>query len=294
MMDDETLQLLLLRRNARETTPFVAVHDANASLLSQVDALQAKCEALEIENATQQRLIEEVSSGAGTTGPGSGKGGTGSNTATAALRNEARLRDKVEKLQENLNEKLRLHQEETNKALKTARDLADMKETAQQNERLIVQLQKERDEAEKKISHLLQKVEDAQSTTRLAEKQYMGLKDTIRTLQEENDVLKKENGVLIERVISEKEKASDEMNELTEMVEKLKKEVDMLRELKVQEDKRKGWFGTAKGRSGKSDEDSGGNQDDEAGRKFGSHGVVVPSAVKRTIDAHYGEATCVR
>jgi autophagy-related protein 16 len=81
----EDLYHLVLERNARETTPFVAVHEANATLLNQIDALQAKCEELERDLVIQQEKLESA-------GPSSGRG------ASAALKNETRLREKLEML----------------------------------------------------------------------------------------------------------------------------------------------------------------------------------------------------
>jgi WD40 repeat protein len=80
-------------------------------------------------------------------------------------------------------------------------------------------------------------------------------------------------------------------------VDGLKKEVDMLRSYKVQEDKRRTWFGKAavpaspdaeeekkeKAQKGKSDT-----------RLWGNFGVIAPSAPKYTIAAHAMDCTCVK
>lgn len=278
-MDEAALLSLIVERNTKETLPFLLVHEANATLINQVDALQKRCEALEAENAAQQRMLES-----GGASPEAGS------TTAIALRNETRLRDKLEILQEDLNSKLRIHQEDTKKALQTARDLADAKELNKQQEATILQLEKDLAKSTTAIEYLSQKVQDAEATTKLAEKQYTGLKTTIRTLQDENDTLKAENGKLVERLVSDKEKTSDEMNELNDMIVKLKKEVDMLRELKLQEDKRKNWFGLGKkGEGAKDDEPS-----ETEKRKFGATGVVVPTAPKHIVEAHQGEANYVR
>ena len=108
----ETLHQLLLERNTLETLPFLAVHEANAILLNQVDALQLKCEGLERRNSALH----------------SGGAGSGAHSDTPALRNETRLREKVEKLQEELNESLRRKEKDTSQALETANALALAKE----------------------------------------------------------------------------------------------------------------------------------------------------------------------
>ncbi|CAB9506663.1 related protein 16-1 [Seminavis robusta] len=276
----------ILERNARETDPFVSIHEANATLLNQVDSLQEKCVEYERDIASLQQQLDE--------GGGGAKNNSGA--ATAALKNETRLREKLEKLQEELNSKLTAHAEDQAEALKTAKDLSDMKDLNQAQESTITNLKKENDRKEKAIEHLTEQLNDAQARTKLAEQQYVGLKETIRSLQKENDDLKKENSTIESRLVQDKGKMSDEMNVLTEMVDSLKREVDMLRSLKKQEEKRKsgGWFG----RSSTSDKDtkdkSKESDAEKNSRKFGMLGVIVPSGPKQVIHAHTAEATSVR
>ena len=267
----------LLERNARETTPFTSVYEANATLVNQVDALQLKCEALERENSSHQ--LDEAG----------GKGST-----NAAMKNETRLRDKLEKLQEELNDKLRINSEDSANALKTAKELSAMKDLNTAQAATISNLKIESDRKEKIIEHLTTELDEAKNSRRLAEQQYEGLKETIRTLQEENDALEKEHRKLIDRLVSGKEQTSNEINTLNEMVDHLKKEVDMLRTLKVQEDRRRSWFGKSAVVA------EGGTVVEEVkeatvpSRKFGEFGTIVPQAIKYTIGAHAGEATSVR
>lgn len=287
----EVIYQLLLERNARETNPFVSIHEANNTLLNQVDALQAKCDAAERELSSLRHQIQEVAT------PGSR---VSSAAAAAALKNEARLRDKLEKLQEELNAKLKAEADDKAAALKTAKELSDMKDLNTAQEATITNLREENDRAERAIEHLTNELNDAKANTELAEKQYDGLKKTIRVLQEENDVLKTENRKLEERLVADKGKTVEEMNLLNDMVQALKMEVDMLRAYKIQEDKRaKSWFGgRAQGpstedvkQSGSSDSPSPSKGDS---RKFGSFGVIVPSTVKYSLTAHSMEGTCLR
>jgi autophagy-related protein 16 len=266
----QELHQLILERNVVETDPFVAVHEANASLMKQVDGLQNKCDALERDHAS-------ISNSSGST--------------TMALRNETRLRDKLEQLQEELNAKLKVHQKDTNLALDTANALAQIKESHAALEQKIKKMEQEAIKKDKKFDHLQQQLQDAEATTKLAEKQYMGLKETIRSLQNENDILKKENSGLIDRIVGSKEKTSDEVNALNEMIDALKKEVDMLRTLKVQDDKRQSWFGGSKA---KSNTDKAEEEEKKKARKFGTMGCVVPSGIQHLVRAHAGDATCVR
>lgn len=279
----------LLERNTRETTPFLAIHEANATLLNQGDGLRAKCERLEREiSELQQQLKDAAATSAG--GKSSGVAGT------AAIKSEARLRDKLEKLQEELNAKLRVHADDQSAALKTAKELTDMKDLNTAQEMTIRNLREENSRAEKAIEHLENQLADAKSRTQLAEQQYTGLKDTIRVLQEENDVYGKENRQLETRLLEDKGKMVDEMNVLTEMVDSLKKEVDMLRSYKVQEDKRRSWFGKTAFPVDADDKEKKekAQQEKSDSRRWGNFGVIPPSAPKHIIAAHTMDCTCVK
>lgn len=269
-MELNNLHRLIIERNAGETDQFLHIHQANSTLLNQVDALQKKCEALEREKV----LVSELNN----------------NGSSAALRNETRLRDKLEKLQEDLNKKLTDHQKETAQALETAKNLALMKESNENLEQRLKKLEHEISTKNKTISHLEEKYSDAKATTKLAEQQYTGLKETIRSLQKENDVLKEENGKLINRMVSDKEKTSTEVNVLNEMIDQLKKEVDMLRTLKHQDEKRKSWFGKS---NDNKDDDEHHEDKESSSYRFGTTGSILPTSVKHTINAHAGDATCV-
>jgi autophagy-related protein 16 len=278
----EEIHRKILARNALETTPFLSVYASNATLLNQLDSLQSKCDSLERDLAAAEQKEQQDDVAA-----------TPSKAANAALKNDARLRDKVEKLQQELNDKLRVQADDTARALRTAQDLAESKDRSAAQEREIVTLNEEKEKAQKAIEHLTEQVADAQATTKLAELQYNGLKETIRILQNENDELKKENRMLIDRTVNDAEKTSDEINILNEMVEKLKMEVDMLRSLKVQEEKRKSWFGRA---AVNADHEM--NEEKKAPpathRQFGAFGVILPSEPKHTIKAHGADCSGLR
>lgn len=283
---------LIQERNARETDPFVSIHEANAALLNLTDALEFRCSTAEKEVATLRQQLQDAALVKG----GNGKGSSAVNNAalTAALKNETRLRDKLEKLQEEFNAKLKAESEVQAEALKTATRLQEVQDLNTSYEKVMIVMKEEIEQGKQAMSRLEEKVKEAESSTKLAEQQYDGLKKTIRTLQEENDALKKENRILEGRLLSDKSTMVEEMNVLTGMVDGLKKEVDMLRTLKHQEEKRRkaGWFL-------KKDPDSNGASDetkkgDISKRKFGSFGVIVPSSTKQIVMAHNMEATCVR
>jgi WD40 repeat protein len=313
---------LLLERNQCETLPFLAIHESNARLLNQVDALQTKLENAEREiSSLRQELLDGGGGGAGG-GVLSSEGAVSTSSTTsskvtaaaarAAIKNEARLRDKLEALQEELNAKLRSDSERQATILKATQDLSKMKDLNTALERTISNLKDENGRSERAIVHLTNEVSDAKSRTDLAEKQYEGLKRTIRKLQDENDKLSKENRTLEGRLLADKGKTVEEMNALTDLVNALKMEVDMLRSYKIQEEKRRSsWFGgvgslpnaspsppnhkkkSAVGGAAISSEDEG-KESARNSRKWGSFGVVLPSSPKHSVVAHTGEGTCLR
>jgi chromosome segregation ATPase len=280
----------LLERNARETTPFLEIHEANRTLLNQVDGHKAKCEGLErkVSELHQQLQNAVIKS------PGAKSSAA---AAAAALKNETRLRDKLEKVQEELNAKLKAHTDDQAAALKTAKELSNMKDLNTAQEMTISNLREENNRSEKAIEHLENQLADAKSRTHLAEQQYTGLKDTIRSLQEENDTFQKDNRELETRLVSDKGKLVEEMYGLTQLVDGMKSEVDMLRSLKLQEDKRRSWFGKAATPTAESSEESkkkNASKGETNARRWGNFGVVLPSAPKYTVMAHAMDGTCVK
>lgn len=276
----------LLERNERETKPFVSIYDSYTSLLSLTDTLQAKCAAAEIEVENLRRQIQD------------GKGGSSSSTLNtsamkSAMKNETRLRDKLEQLQEEFNAMVKKERE-------TASSLQEAQILNSKNEKTIKTLIDELEDEKSKTSRLEQQLMETGSSSKLAEEQNDKLKEAIRSLQGENDELKKENLIFEGRLLAEKGKAVDEMNELTDMVERLKAEVDMLRSLSkveknIQESNKEAakssWFGKGT-KSTKPLEDS---EDSVETRKFGTlDEVIVPSQIKQTITAHMMDGTCVR
>jgi myosin heavy subunit len=299
MMD--VLYLKVLERNARETKPFVLIHEAHATLLNQFDALKSRCDLLEREVVSQQHQLKDF-------GPSHGSS-KASTSSSAALKTETRLRDKLEKLQEELNAKLEVQADEQEEALRIRKELAEIKALYMTQTASYSKLEEESERKEKAIDHMTMELNDAKSRTKLAEQQYMGLKDTIRALQEENDQVKKQHRELEIRFVTEKTQLSDEMNSLTDIVESLKKELDLLRTLKVHEEKGKSWFGYSATSSPIKDSSSSSNnkkntdggshtlvepEKDDAGRKWGDMRVVLPSHPIQVLQAHASEASCVR
>ena len=290
----------VLERNASETEQYLSVFSSNLALQNTVDNLQYQCTVLQKEKAEQDRIIDQLTEelDASNGGEGGGSGGKGGPSKT-----ETRQREKIEKLQEQLNDKLRAEVESSASALKVANELAELKDTNAEHLKTIQTMKEEQSRTEKMITQLNAELTDAKSTANLAEKQYEGLKDTIRTLQEENDELKRANSDLVNRVVSEKEKSIDEINKMNESCERLQKEVEMLREYQKQQEKRArgGWRrnkggGLDIGGDGEAESTSPSASDDktQGTRQFGSIGVVVPSQPLHVLQAHGQEATAIR
>lgn len=321
------LYRLVQERNARETFPFVGIHDSNNILLKEADAWQQKCEQLENKVVAQQESLERVAVSNQT-----GDDESDTNTEkrddnkivelhyaeSAALKNERKMREELERLRGQVktqDERHRKHMEELRDSNKS---LLEFQELCKTYEKDISNLKDQNEKQERSLGHLSTQVSDGEQRASLAEQQCVGLKDTIRILQEENDQLKNENQQFATRLIEEKNRLSSEVNSLNEMLEQLRKESKMLQSVKKQEEKRKSWFGfsssedtTAKTTPTKTavamaspeasrrqyipnsfEEDSRTSVTKDV--KKGPPVSVVPSEPKQIIQAHRQEAACVR
>ena len=175
-------------------------------------------------------------------------------------------------------------------SLETASKLSKETEKNKDLEGTVKNLKEEVEKQEAMIDKLNTDLKEAWSQTSLAEKQYDGLKETIRRLQDENEKLTKSNDDLVNRIVQEKEKSVEEMNSMMQINEDLKKKLDMLSALQKQEKKKFLW--SAIGVKSKANDDL--SSKETTSRKFGSHGIVVPSAIKAVVKAHLTPITCIR
>jgi chromosome segregation ATPase len=331
------LYSLVLDRNARETIPFVAIHDSNTILSKEVDAWHSKCEDLEREIVVHQEALEEIQVRVVAQNKNNRINDDGNNdndndddekivlyyAESAALKNERKTMEELERIQSQVKDQDERHLKDTESIGNATKSRDEFRDLYKSQERNLSMLQKENKQQERALEHLINKVSDGEQRVKLAEQQFVGLKDTIRILQEENCILKKENRQFEARFIDEKDRLSSEVNSLNEMIEQLKGETDMLRSLKKQEEKRKSWFGlagstkeatiksssteatvTTKTPSDKSNQmeisdhfekDCSSSSNSSSRRwKFGSLSIVVPSEPKQIIQAHRKEAVCVR
>jgi WD40 repeat protein len=291
----------LLERNSRETVPFVSIYESYTSLLNLTDTLQTKCS---IAESDVERLQQQIHDSGNTDGSTSNTFSTASNSLAikSAMRNETRLREQLEGIQEEYNGKVKeLFKKDS--LLKQAQSLNATQEKS------IEALTQQLDHEKKSHTYLKQKLDEIEVNSKLLEEQNDKLKVTIRSLQYENDKLKKENLMFEGRLVAEKGKIVDEMNELTDMVERLKAEVDLLRvqgmEKKAIELNYSSWFGsTSNGGLTKKVTDNA-SADSVKPVKNQADGMpsllvnttdtdIVPTAVIHSIKAHAMEGTCVR
>jgi len=266
----EIIQTRLLERNAFETSPFLSITLALAALENMNNDLQLRCDNLESERFEQRETINQF---------------TSENRGKGYSKIEAKQRGKISQLQEQLNEKLTIEVESSSATLKVTQDLIEQRDINSAKDATISNLRKENSQQEDEIVRLENDLQEARSHSQLAEKQYSGLKDTIKDLQETNDSLTKENRTVVNSIVTNKQAMMDQMNEMTDMIEKLKKEVNMLQALQKQEAKRgnssiegtRSFTGLNKG-----------------ARQFGSIGSLLPSSSKQVVQAHHSQATCVR
>lgn len=282
----EDVYNLIQQRNARETLPFRSIHSSNSYLLNHVDTLQARCESLERQYLEQQQLVAEQAQAIHLS------------TNSAPAKNEARrLREQIAKLQD---KKLQNEVKSAAEAVETSNELSTLKEERAAQDATISNLRMEATRCNEVMVHLQSELNNSKSLTRLAEKQIDGLKDAIRSLQEENDEISKLNNRLIDETVSEKEKMAEQFNNMNDTIETLQKEANMLRSYaKMGKGSGGGWFGLSARRGDKNllaalNADSS-TDDTEPTLKWGATAcAVMPSQPLFTIKAHRDDASCVR
>ncbi|KAL7528327.1 hypothetical protein ACHAXR_002387 [Thalassiosira sp. AJA248-18] len=287
----EDVYNLIQQRNARETLPFLSIHSSNSYLRNHVDALQARCESLERQYLEQQQLVAEQAQSIELNGANS-----------APAKNEARLRDQIAKLQEELKEKLQNDVQSKAEAVETSKELSTLREEKASQDATISNLKMELNRSNEIVIHLQSEVENSKLLARLAEKQFDGLKDAIRSLQEENEEATKLNKRFLDERVSEKEKMAEQFNNMNDTIETLQKEASMLRSYaKMGKGSGGGWFGLSSRRGDKNilaaanAVNSSDGTDSEPKRQWGATAcAVLPSQPLYTIKAHRDDASCVR
>lgn len=279
----EDIYSLIQQRNATETLPFLPIHSTNKYLQSLADTLQYRCESLERQYLEQQQLVVEQAQLIQQHNADSEK--------QTSPKTEARLKEKVAKLQDELNEKLQKEVKSEADAIETSKELSCLKEQCTTHESTISNMQMELDRCNEIIKHLTSELEESKSRTRLAENQFDGLKDAIRTLQEENEEKTKLNERLINEAVTVKEQYMDQFNSMNDTVEKLQKETDMLKSLNKNN---KSWFGLTRGHLGGAAKHEAEKDESKSNRQWGTVGAVLPTQPQYTIQAHKNDATCVR
>jgi hypothetical protein len=290
----------LLERNLRETSPFLSIYESYSSLLNLTDNLQNKCDAAERE---LENLRQQLHDGGNSAAVGSMKGTSSSvlnnNTAIqSAMKNETRLREKLESLQKQYNEKVEDELAATNL-------LQETQSLNSKNEKVIVNLTEELEREKNTNLRLIQQLKEAEANSSLLEDQNNKLKIAFRTLQDENDKLRKDNSIYEERLVREKGKVVDEMNQLTDIIERLKAEVELLRSKQKPNQQHDSsplsWFasiGNSSPKRGTANHgaDTGSsttNQDDNTIGAGTADAGTVPTSLQQTI-AVAVDGTCVR
>uniref|UniRef100_A0A7R9ZJY0 Autophagy-related protein 16 domain-containing protein n=2 Tax=Craspedostauros australis TaxID=1486917 RepID=A0A7R9ZJY0_9STRA len=284
----DQLHQQILDRNARETDPFWSIHASNHDLVAEVEELQSKYEEL-------KRIGMMHPSGKGSA-DGAAPEQDMANRESAALQNEVRLREQLEKLQEELSSTEQMRDEEKTKVAETTKGLEEARMLNAKKDKEISILEEERDTLQRGMDHLTGKVTDAEARMSLAEQQCVGLKDSIRLMQEENATVAKSKDDLEARFLTEKTKLSQSIAELMDTVDALKKEVSTLHTFRQKHDERTRWLDDARIiqiKKAKDENDDGGTASSTASSTAAA-ASVAPSAAAKTVQAHTKEATSAR
>ena len=282
----EDLYNLIQERNGRETLPFLSIHSSNAYLRNHVDTLQTRCESLERQYLDQQQIVAEQQQAIELS------------SNSAPTKTEARLREQIAKLREDIHERIQTEVKSTAEAIETSNELSKSKEQNAAQDATISNLRTELARCNEIIAHLQSELENSKSLARLADKQIDGLKDAIRSLQEENEEFTKLNKRLVDETVSEKEKMADQLNNMNTTIESQKKEVTMLRSYtKLGKGQIGGLFRGLLGEKNlsASNADNSNDADTNPKRQWGEKACsVLPSQPLYTIKAHRDDASCVR
>mmetsp|Transcript_10927 Transcript_10927/g.20412 ORF Transcript_10927/g.20412 Transcript_10927/m.20412 type:complete len:560 (+) Transcript_10927:151-1830(+) len=264
---------LILERNALETDSFVEVYDALFELRSRYNNLETECYHQQNDLA---KLLKEVNE-------------------RGATKTELRLQEKIHALERKIQDKESQEKEMKRQVIQVTEKLSKQSELDKQREKRIQSLEQELTQKETVVDRLTNELSETTNNLRLAEKQYDGLKDTIERLQEEKDGLSKSNDELVSRIVTEKEKYMEQMNEMTKLYEQANQKLEMLRKLHEQEKKRFMWTSKPSS-SSKTDNQSHDISEStvQNGRLFGGLGILLPSEIKHKIAAHLCQATSVR
>jgi len=266
---------LIEARNSFETYGFIDVYDANISLQKRVDELESMCKEYE-------RQMLQLKGGA-----------ADGESRKSSSKKEAELRDRIEKLQDQLNERQKAELENSKKHTKISTELSELKELSSSNDLIMKQLRLEHAQANETIENLLSRIKESESSAFLLEQQNSDLKDAILKLQDDSSNLEKLNNELLGRFVNEKEKQMEEFNKMNIMLEHQQKEIDMLRSLRRQADEQVSRLENTSSIP-KGDTDAVGNTDGKWEKKWDSVSVSVPSKPKFTIKAHLSDGICVR
>jgi chromosome segregation ATPase len=163
----EEIYSLVQKRNATETLPFLPIHSANSYLQNLTDTLKIRCESLERQYLEQQQLVVEQATLIR-------QHNTLSEKQTSS-KTESFLKEKVAKLQDELNEKLQSEVQAAANALETSEELSSLKEQCTTHESTMSSMQMETDRCNEIIKHLTAELEESKSRARLAENQFDGL-----------------------------------------------------------------------------------------------------------------------
>lgn len=336
----EELYVKLRERNRRETLPLLPIYTSYTALLQLSDDLQRRLQEADQEILLLRLNNEEPQSENWNAGK-SGQGGTGtpssstvssaaaaaasqqSKTLTVALRNETRLRDKLEHLEEAYDAKMKSETSIRAEATALTAKLREMEGLVVSQKATIQELSAKVERLLQKSTKLAEQSEESELNRSLAEQQNEGLKQTIRTLQEDNQALKRENELFGDRLITDKEKMVNELNQLNEVIGRLEKKNQELRamERQNQEERKKvaaakssAWFGVFGGGGGGEssssslppasptrEDDNNSDNNNKAtptpqspSKEQSQPFVVCPSTAHKTIPAHTNEGTCLR
>lgn len=272
---------LIQERNRVETTPFVSILDSNNSLLNQVDALQNACELAKREIINLRDELQDAQQFSSKP-PNASQRPASVAALQAALKNETKLREKVEFLENELASQVKLVSEESHESSRQSIEVSKLQKLISESNATIIRLEYENKKLTQGFDHMSEELGESVANSRLSEQQFEGLKNTIRTLQEENNLLRKEKIAIEARFISEKTKLINEMNGLNDVIESFRKHSDF---------QKSSYSNGIQGQSTLFDHNPVHVEKKMSPEKPKTFGTDIPSSAKIVVAAHSNEGT---
>eukprot|EP00505_MAST-04D_sp_SCG-Rhode-Island_P001653 Stramenopile-MAST_4_protein_1653 len=201
----------LQKRNERETYAFVEIVHVYESLLREKRIVEEK-----LENADKEIKLRIMAAA-------SNAGDSGARGASPAEKAELEmLRSKVYQLQEELNSKLKLDVKSATSQLELTTSQQDMKSKLHTTQQVLAEQASIVDAQKLELEELQRENTKQKEALDLFRQEVLRLRQQNAMLAEKAATLENDNGMLVNRILSEKEKSSRQINDMNVLIEQMR------------------------------------------------------------------------